>query len=107
MKQSFQNGDAVSWSSQAAGYTRTKTGVVVQVVPAGAMPDRQRFERLYKGAGVGGPRDHESFVILVPGKTSKAAGTLYWPRAAGLKLTATNALEDSPGRLHTSAQGNM
>lgn len=81
----FSVGDGVTWTSQSAGHTRTKTGIVEQVVPIKAMPDRQRFERLYKGPGVGLPRDHVSYVVRVPGKTAKSAGTLYWPRVAGLQ----------------------
>lgn len=36
-------------------------------------------------AGVGAPRDHVSYFVRVAGKTSKSAGTVYWPRVAGLK----------------------
>lgn len=85
MTTQFKLGDTTTWTSQSSGYTRTKTGIVEEVVPPGGMPDRQRFEHLYKGPGVGLPRDHESYVVRVPGKTAKAAGKLYWPRAAGLQ----------------------
>ena len=49
----------------------------------GKQPDR-KFEQLYRGTGVGIGRDHVSYVVRVPGKTAKSAGTLYWPRAASL-----------------------
>jgi len=84
MTPSFQIGDAVTWTSQAAGYSSTKFGTVEEVVPAMGMPSRDRFPQLYRNAGVGQPRDHVSFVVRVPGKTAKAVGTLYWPRVSGL-----------------------
>jgi len=77
----------VKWWSQAQGCAKTKAGEIVQVVPAGGMPDRDRFQKLYTGAGVGSPRDHESYVVLVdvgkvPGRTFRA----YWPRVSALKV---------------------
>lgn len=80
----FTAGDTVAWTSQSGGYTRTKVGIVEEVVPAKGLPSRDRFPQLYRNAGVGLPRDHVSFVVRVPGKTAKAAGTLYWPRVSGL-----------------------
>jgi hypothetical protein len=77
-------GDNVSWTSQSAGYKKAKVGTVEEVVPAKAMPNRDRFPQLYSGAGVGGHRDHESYVVRVPGKTKKSAGTVYWPRVNAL-----------------------
>jgi hypothetical protein len=77
-------GDTVTWTSQSAGYARTKTGIVEEIVPPKAWPNRDRFPQLYRGAGVGLSRDHVSYVVRVPGKTTKAAGTLYWPRVSGL-----------------------
>lgn len=85
MTEQFAVGDAVTWTSQSSGYTRTKTGVIEEVVPTKGMPNRERFEQLYRAAGVGAPRDHVSYVVRVAGKTSKSAGTVYWPRVAGLK----------------------
>jgi hypothetical protein len=77
-------GDTVKWSSQSAGYTKEKTGIVEEVVSAKGVPSRERFPQLYKSAGVGLPRDHVSYVVRVPGKTAKSAGTAYWPRVSGL-----------------------
>lgn len=82
----FKLGDGVEWTSQSGGYTKSKAGLVEQVVAAGALPDRERFPHLYRSAGVGMPRDHESYVVRVPGKSAKSAGTVYWPRVALLKL---------------------
>jgi len=84
----FNEGQQVCWTSQSAGVVKTKIGTVVQVVPVGAYPDRGQFEALYRGPGVGLHRDHESYVVRVPGKTAKAAGKLYWPRVTHLKAVA-------------------
>lgn len=80
----FSLGDTVQWTSQSAGYAKTKSGVVEEVVPVKGMPNRDRFLQLYRGSGVGSPRDQVSYVVRVPGKTAKSAGTVYWPRAAAL-----------------------
>ena len=83
----FTLGDTVTWTSQSAGVAKTKIGTVEQVVAPKTYPDRDRFLQLYRGPGVGLARDHESYVILVPGKTGKGAGKIYWPRANVLALT--------------------
>ncbi|MFK4705658.1 hypothetical protein ABIC83_002497 [Roseateles asaccharophilus] len=75
----FNLGQAVAWTSQSAGYVKEKSGVIEQVVPAGSKPDQVRFPSLYKGAGVGAARDHESYVVRVKGKG------VYWPRVNQLK----------------------
>lgn len=80
-------GDTVTWTSQAAGVSKSKTGIVEEVVPVKGMPSRERFPQLYRGPGVGSPRDHVSYVVRVPGRTAKASGTLYWPRASALAKT--------------------
>lgn len=85
--EAFAVGDTVTWTSQSSGYTRTKTGVIEEVVPPQGKPNRDRFPQLYRSSGVGAPRDHVSYVVRVAGKTSKSAGTLYWPRSAGLNKT--------------------
>ena len=66
----FKVGDKVSWTSQSAGVTKTKTGVVVEVLPAGCKTGRK----------FGAPRDHESYLVKV-GRSEK----LYWPRVCHLK----------------------
>ena len=75
----FKTGQTVAWTSQAGGSTREKIGVVAQVVAAGELPDRHRFPQLHRSAGVGSPRDHESYVVVIADKQA------YWPRAAWLK----------------------
>lgn len=73
----FQIGDTVTWTSQAGGKSKTKTGKVVAAVPAG------KSGREYLPLGVGlsatripsfNSRDHESYLIQV-GKSKR----LYWP----------------------------
>jgi hypothetical protein len=81
----FHLGDSVAWTSQANGSVREKTGEVRQVVVSGELPDRDRFPGLYKGSGVGAPRPHESYVVVVDGKGA------YWPRVAALRARFTPA----------------
>jgi len=88
MSANFQVGDQVTWTSQAGGHTKTKAGTVVAVVPAGAYPDREKFPRLYRSAGVGLKRGHLSYVVHVVMPSGRGAGTVYWPRAAALALAA-------------------
>lgn len=78
-------GDTVIWTSQAQGYVKRKIGVIVDVVPAGKRPDREKFLALYRGPGVGMPRDHESYVVRCRPKDNNGRGGLYWPRANQLK----------------------
>lgn len=81
----FKIGDKVTWSSQAQGFAREKTGVVVEVVAAGNRPSR-KFDDLHKGVGCGYGRDHDSYVVEVrTGKTDKAKPKHHWPRASALK----------------------
>lgn len=75
----FTEGDIVEWTSQAGGFTKTKRGMIVEVVAAGNLPSRERFTSLHKGWGVGMPRDHESYVVKVGNKP-------YWPRVVNLEL---------------------
>lgn len=88
-KAPYKLGDHVTWTSQAAGCTRTKTGLIEEVLPPMIMPNRKRFERLYRSSGVGGPRDHVSYVVRVPTKSGRGVGSLYWPRASALQPSTT------------------
>ena len=103
----IQLGSTVTWSSQSGGFEKAKTGAVVEVVAAGARPDRERFPLLYRGAGVGYSRDHVSYVVHVPGKTEKSAGKLYWPRAAALRLAEGKAPGLAPAFLSTEAPATI
>lgn len=78
----FGIGDTVRWSSQAGGVRKEKVGDVVAVVAAKSLPNREQFLSLYKGAGIGISRDHESYVVRV--RTGKTATKDYWPRVNSL-----------------------
>jgi len=69
---SFQIGNKVQWCSSSNGRTKAKEGVVVEIVPAGAVPSRSWLQ-LHRGSGIGMPRDHESYVVIANRKQ-------YWPR---------------------------
>jgi len=79
MSRKFNLGAMVKWTSQAGGCTVDKVGEVLEVVPAGSYPDRERFLPLYKKSGIGLKRDHESYVVRVKGRG------LYWPRVSHLQ----------------------
>jgi hypothetical protein len=83
MKPRITHGTTVRWTSGAAGTMAEKIGIVVEVVPAGKYPDRERFVSLYKGSGLGCYRDHESYVVAVKRKTSEK---YYWPRVVALEV---------------------
>ncbi len=62
----FQVGDTVIWTSQAGGTSKTKTGIIAEVVPPLAKPSREKFPFLYKANGLGlMPRKAISYVVLV------------------------------------------
>lgn len=84
----FQIGDTVTWTSQAGGNAKTKTGKVVAVLPA-----NKSVAQFYREGGIVGDfyltripiiissRDHESYLIQV-GKSKR----LYWPLVKYLKF---------------------
>ena len=74
-------GSKVTWTSQANGSTKTKKGVVAEIVAAGQRPSRKQYPSLYRSSGVGLPRDHASYVVQVGNK-------VYWPRASALQPLA-------------------
>ena len=75
---SFKLGDRVTWTSQAGGCTRTKTGEVVEVVPA--------FERPKTHVtGMGYHRNHESYAVRASKTTDRKREAFYWPRVNQLK----------------------
>ena len=73
----FSIGEVVEWTSQAAGRSKTKQGVVVAYVAPGERPDRLQFPDLYKNSGCGLGRSVESWVVKVGNKH-------YWPNGAKL-----------------------
>lgn len=84
---SFAVGDRVTWESQAGGYTRKKTGTVVEVVRAGGIPRDKNF---------GSSRAHESYIVEVTYEPRRSTSTIksvrvrkperYWPLVANLHL---------------------
>jgi hypothetical protein len=86
----FQVGDKVKWDSQAGGFHREKRGTVVAVLLAGYRPlydcrfDETKFNPDPLDLRTG-PRNHESYVVLVPGKTPKTRPKLYWPVVTRLR----------------------
>lgn len=64
--QTFNKGDKVTWSSQAAGIWKTKTGTIIGVLSKKGEPDR--------------------YVVEVPPQSgSKAKPKKYFPRTSALK----------------------
>jgi hypothetical protein len=89
----FKLGDKVTWSSQAGGCFKTKTGIVVAIVQPGVDPGKLHF---LKAAGVatlssrfyGWPRKEISYLVAVRvGKTEKSSPVIYWPIVKKLNAT--------------------
>lgn len=76
----FQKGDHVHWTSQAGGVHVKKKGVIVEVVPPGALMKMRKRDVATK-------RDHESYVVEVAGPTKKSKPRRYWPVVSVLKLS--------------------
>lgn len=96
----FLVGDMVEWRSQAGGNTRTKRGEVVAVIRPGQSP-RDAVNTLLRAGGVrskyggGIARRGTSYLVVVPPKSSRALGTLYWPLAD--KLSPLSRAERAAG----------
>lgn len=96
--QTFEIGDRVVWTSQSAGYTKTKRGDVVAVVPREVRPFVKEKDVTYLGFGIrtkhnifhygmsrlggGYSRNHQSYLVVVKNQ-------LYWPIVSKLKLDCT------------------
>ena len=83
----YKVGDKVTWKSQASGRTKSKTGVVVAVIPSGTNfiayeNDLLNEYKCRSAYGGGSRRNHESYAVLVPNGSGK--GVLYWPRVSAL-----------------------
>ncbi len=94
----FEIGQQVSWVSQAGGRSREKSGKVVAIVLPNVRPHNFLFDagnpdgRLLADTHIlhpidssSLPRNEESYLVSVPGQTSKASPVLYWPRVSGLR----------------------
>lgn len=77
----FRVGDTVKWTSQAGGFTKTKQGTVVAVVPAKCAPRTCVPEGPFKvDKCCGAPRDHESYLVRIGKRIN-----LNWPVVTNLK----------------------
>lgn len=83
----FKAGDAVTWKSQAGGYSKVKTGTITEVIPIKTMPTT------FEPRGKSGPQSAESYVVSVGTKK-------YWPNVGGLKLVQ----QDRPKWTHVVAR---
>lgn len=84
----FKVGDTVTWSSQANGSAKRKTGIVVCVVPANTPAHKWAINHddylASSPAFDGGmPRNHESYLVGIPRRGGRFK--LYWPRVRDLK----------------------
>jgi hypothetical protein len=91
---SYQIGDKVEWDvrSRTDMFSDiTHVGTVVGIVPDGWELGYGKFStdspfacmRLPKDNG--SSRNHESYIVFVPGATPRSKGKLYWPRVSGLR----------------------
>lgn len=90
----FNVGDAVQWSSQAAGGTTLKAGKILAVVKPGTtgadavktLMDKHVRAGTHRSAyGGGAGRSHTSYVVEVVVGSPKAKRVLYWPLASKLQ----------------------
>lgn len=79
----FKLNDKVKWTSSSNGSTKTKVGVIVDVIPTKGRI--HECHREYGLEGYGLPREHESYVVHVAGNTEKSKGKRYWPLVNKLK----------------------
>jgi len=93
----FEKGDTVTWTSQASGTPKTKTGTVIYVLSTGErIPESVLAEgrAQFDMASMRSTREHPSYVVKVE-RASKATGKpikpfLYWPIVSQLeKVDAT------------------
>jgi len=73
----FKVGDMVTWTSQSGSYSKTKTGKVLAIIPAGDRPVVPEGYRANSKAGYGMRRDHDSYMVAVD-------RVIYWPRTCHL-----------------------
>lgn len=80
----FKVGDKVTWTSQASGFAKEKTGTIVMIVPENTYflkieKELQNLGKKFSSKYGGGfSRDHESYAVFVPTPSGKS-NHLYWP----------------------------
>lgn len=86
-RKTFVVGDEVFWSSQAGGRNTRKDGVVFRVIPAykSCYPEEKEKVLYSLQLGTDMARDHESYLVLVPGKTENSKPLLYHPVVSRLE----------------------
>lgn len=95
MSDKIEIGSEVTWTSQAAGTTKQKRGVVVAVMRPGFYlgrsvliellgPDFTNGKYNESALGWGESRSYESYIIAVPAD-GKGKPRLYWPRSSQLR----------------------
>ena len=91
MTTTFKIGDKVKWQSQANGGWTEKKGIIIAVVPikgkpADVLPDYagSKYRTTIDPRSLG-CRQHQSYVVLVDGKTDKATPIMYWPVVSRLQ----------------------
>ena len=87
----FTVGDLVRWESSAGGYTKQKSGSIVCIVPSGGDPSKY-MKQCAEKMGINTlpdvgrmARDHESYIVHVPGVTHRGKGKLYFPLVCKLR----------------------
>jgi len=82
----MRKGDLVKWTSQSGGFTKSKRGRIIAVVPAGMEPERfiPEGHKYRSSYGFGISRNHESYLVAVDGE----GRGLYWPRVRHLTVFA-------------------
>ncbi len=84
-KQKFRLGDQVAWTSQAMGCIRSKSGEIIEVVPAKQCPKSK-----VKDPGLS--RNHVSYVVRASyvDDAGKKRTMNYWPIVKKLELCSTS-----------------
>lgn len=86
----FQLGEQVTWITKGNGTEIQRTGIVVLIIPRGILP-MPTVRSFCKRNGLrtpelGGSRQHESYIIAVPGETIRHKPRIFWPRLTELRL---------------------
>ncbi|MDY6957927.1 MAG: hypothetical protein SVK08_02100 [Halobacteriota archaeon] len=86
----YKIGSKVTWVSSSSGVGKRKTGEVIHIVPPNKDPGSVVDDLMVKlgsrsAYGGGRSRDHESYLVLVPGKKKGHSPIIYWPKVKYIK----------------------
>ena len=86
MAKALRKGSKVEWASQAGGFSKVKSGIIIATVPAGKDPMDYlpNYMECNTHTGYGSPRKHKSYLVRV-GMSFKA----YWPVVSRLNKPIT------------------